>query len=140
MRLLIAERPGSRHDRILAGSIFFELGHTATYAFNASRRIDANLRSNEVILWHAITEAYSRHATLFDLGEVPPGNEPLAHFKRKWGAEPVQLYRYYYPAPHRMDDGRISQTGTVKRLLGSVWQRTPLCVTAVIGDYMYGYL
>ena len=68
-----------------------------TYAFGASRTADFALRPNDIIMGRAINDASEEGFRFVDLGEVPEGDENLARFKSKWGAEPVRLYRYYSP-------------------------------------------
>jgi hypothetical protein len=75
-----------------------------------------------------------------DLGEVPEGDDDLARFKSKWGAEPVRLYRYYFPdfvdAEHSSD--KIGGSAFV--LARKIWSRLPLGMTSWLGDQIYTYL
>ena len=84
---------------MLAGSIVLGFGRTAFYAFNGRLRSALALRPNEVLQWEAIHDACRRGFERYDLGEVTGGNEGLAEFKRKWGADEVQMHRYYHPPP-----------------------------------------
>src|SRR5215472_3048458 len=95
MRLLLAE---DGRKKLLAGSVFLSFGRTVSYTFNASCEEDLRLRPNDILQWTAIHDACRRGFQRYDLGEVPEGHLQLAEFKRKWGARPKRLYRYYYPA------------------------------------------
>ncbi|MEO6966152.1 MAG: GNAT family N-acetyltransferase, partial [Acidobacteriaceae bacterium] len=120
--------------------LFFFFGHTVTYAFGASRSSDLSLRPNDAILWQAIQNASQEGYRFVDLGEVPEGDDNLARFKSKWGAEPVRLYRYYYPDfPDTEHSSR--KTETVPMVLAKlIWRSMPLTLTAWLGDRIYGYL
>ena len=140
MRLLLAERQAEGKTRIVGGHIYFTFGKTMTYAFGASHAEDFVYRPNDFIMWHAINDAYCEGFKYFDLGEAPDGDEGLVRFKSKWGAEPVQLYRYYFPdfadASHSTEDSKSTLAEIFKRL----WRRVPLRVTSWIGDLVYARL
>jgi hypothetical protein len=91
MKLFLAEQHNTSGSRIIGGHFYFYLGQTMTYAFSASRTNDLSLRPNDIILWQAINDAHRNGFRIVDLGEVPEGDDNLAQFKRKWGAEPVRL-------------------------------------------------
>jgi hypothetical protein len=140
MQLLLAEQQTAARRRIIAGSIFLMFGRTVSYAFNGSECRDLGLRPNDVIQWQAINDACKRGFRSFDFGEVPEGHDGLARFKRKWGAVPTPLYRYYYPPPQELESGVAESPGRLRLLAEAVWRRLPLKATAVIGDRLYGYL
>ena len=137
MRLYVAEREGGE---MLAGSIVLGLGRTAFYAFNGRLRSALALRPNEALQWEAIHDACRRGFERYDLGEVTGGNESLAEFKRKWGADEVQMHRYYHPPPEPGDDADDGEEGLVKRAANSVWPRLPLASTRLAGDLAYRWL
>lgn len=132
VRLLLAER----EQTLLAGSIFLWFGSTAFYAFTGGSRKHVRLRPNDVIQWTALHDACRGGFRRYDLGEVDDDDPGLADFKRKWGAEPMRLYRYYSPVPSDAER-RMMRSGRVRRLGRSVWRRVPLRATAVLGDLLY---
>lgn len=141
MRLLLAEHHTDAGSRIIAGHIFFTFGQTVTYAFGASRSSDFALRPNDIILWQAISDASQQGFHYLDLGEVPEGDDDLARFKSKWGAEPLRLHRYYYPdfpeTPHTgSKTGSAAPINVAKR----IWRHVPLSMTGWLGDRIYTYL
>ena len=131
MRLYVAEQRGT----MIAGSIVLGLGRTAFYAFNGRLRSALPLRPNEVLQWEAIHDACRRGFERYDLGEVVAGGEGLADFKRKWGADEVQMHRYYHPPPEP-DGDDAGDGGLAKR----VWPRLPLGATRLAGDVAYRWL
>jgi len=138
MQLLLAEQSGGTEKRLLAGSIFLMFGQTVSYTFNGARREDFSLRPNDAILSFAIQKACDAGFRLFDFGEVPDGHARLAEFKSKWGSEPTQLVRYYYPASS--ESVSEQSDGYIYHLAETVWQKLPLKTTAMLGDWIYGHL
>jgi len=140
MQLLLAEQELMGRRRIVAGSVFLRFGRTVSYAFNASRRGDRSLEPNDLIQWEAISEACRSGFRVFDFGEVPEGNEGLARFKKKWGAEPVSLYRYYYPACQNLDCNSADFDWYLQTISKGVWRHLPLAMTSFLGDWIYARL
>jgi CelD/BcsL family acetyltransferase involved in cellulose biosynthesis len=140
MRLLIAEHQDTSGTRMIGGHLFLIFGNTVTYAFGASRTADFALRPNDIIMGRAINDASEEGFRFVDLGEVPEGDENLARFKSKWGAEPVRLYRYY--SPDFPDGDHVSdETGlSAAALVGKIWIHLPLTMTSWLGDRIYAYL
>src|SRR5260370_18374936 len=138
MQLLLAEQLGGTEKKLLAGSIFLMFGQTVSYTFNGARREDFSLRPNDAILSFAIQKACDAGFRRFDFGEVPDGHARLTEFKSKWGSEPTQLSRYYYPASS--ESGSEQSYGYIYHLAETVWQRLPLKTTAILGDWIYWHL
>lgn len=140
MNLLVAEQREGGRARMLAGVIFLRLGTTVSAAFNGSRFSALALRPNDILYWTAINDACRAGYKHFDFGEVPEGNTELARYKMKWGAAPVRLYRYYYPAPPEAADNSYESASFLEAVRTKVWQRLPLQVTQWLGDRIYSYL
>ncbi len=140
MRLLLAEQQTAAGSRIIGGHLFFTFGSTVTYAFGASHASDFALRPNDIIMWQAINDASMAGYKSVDLGEVPEGDDDLARFKSKWGAEPVRLYRYYFPDFPDAEHSSDKTGGSALVLARKIWSQLPLGMTSWLGDKMYTYL
>jgi CelD/BcsL family acetyltransferase involved in cellulose biosynthesis len=140
MQLLIAEQSIGSHKTILAGSIFFMLGGTVSYAFNGSDRRYLSLRPNDAIQWQAINEACNSRRQFFDLGEVPEKHFELAHFKSKWGAKAIRMYRYRSSLPDEAESGSDYREGRIVSLAKKVWRQLPAKTTEHLGNRIYSYL
>jgi hypothetical protein len=140
MRLLLAERTEAGRRTLLAGSIFFLYGRTVSYAFTGSMKKDLYLHPNDIIQWRAIRDAAGEGFRWYDFGEVPQEHQELANFKRKWGSQPTQLYRYYYPASPKVASSGPTSVGCIRRVVTAHWHRLPLNTTAMLGDWIYRYL
>jgi hypothetical protein len=134
MQLWVAELG----NRIVAGIMILRFGATAIYAFAGGKRKDFSLSPNDLLHWNALHEAWRNGYQGYDFGEVSEDNPRLAHYKRKWGSEPVPLYRYYYPATSLPGNG--GPRGAGKSFGGAVWRHLPLPVTAILSDWIYEYL
>jgi CelD/BcsL family acetyltransferase involved in cellulose biosynthesis len=140
MRLLLAEQQTPSGARIVGGHIFFSFAATVTYAFGASREEDFALRPNDIIMGRAINDASEAGYRFVDLGEVPDGDDNLARFKTKWGAEPVRLYRYYSKDFPDTEFNSDTEKSSVTVVAGKIWTTLPLSLTAWVGDRLYAYL
>ncbi len=136
MRLLLAERQAGGRTELLAGSIFLLHGRTVVYAFNGRDRAQLAFRPNDAIHWKAITEAAANGFRRYDFGEVGGGNDGLVDFKEKWGAKPVELYRYHYPRDREIER-RLLAPGGFRRTAECAWRQLPLPATATLGRWIY---
>ena len=140
MRLLVAEQVNGGRRDLVAGSIFLMFGRTVFYAFNGCNEAGRMLRANDVIQWQAIQDACRSGFRSYDLGEVVESQEGLHEFKRKWGAEPYRLYRYYYPPAETAEAAARDSHGIAGRLATAAWRRLPRRVAARLSDWLYGYM
>jgi hypothetical protein len=129
MRLVVAEHDGG----IVAGAVLLHHGATAFYAFGASAPEALTFSPMDLVQWTMIHDACAAGARRYDLGEVPEGNEGLARFKRKWGAEPERLHRYYHPPSTAPESAGYGDQGAALALAERAWQRVPLPLTAAVG-------
>src|SRR5207302_190182 len=110
------------------------------YAFNGRRSDDLSLRPNDAIQWQAIHDACRHGFGRYDFGAVVEENQGLADFKAKWGAEPVWVDKYRYPAPAEAASEGPPTVGQARRLASPVWRRLPLGATARLGNWIFSYL
>ena len=95
---------------------------------------DFCLHPHDVLQIEAIRSACRSGFRWYDFGEVTEDHEALAQFKTKWGGDPKELYRYYYPAPMERNS---TDGGGLARSARKIWQRLSLKATAVLGDWIY---
>jgi hypothetical protein len=138
MHLLLAEQDRGRGRRLIGGSVLLRFGSTVFYAFTGVSAADLTLRPNDLIQWTALHDACRDGFRRYDLGEVAADDAGLAEFKLKWGARPTPLYRYYYPAPSRVE-ASVLRSGRVRGLGRALWSHVPLKVTEALGERIYRY-
>ena len=138
-RWLLAERSSGGPAQLLAGSLFLAHNSVIFFAFNGRDPTQLQFRPNDAIHWSAMTEACQAGRRRYDFGEVPRGNDGLVRYKEKWGAVPVDLYRYHYPRQREVERGLLAP-GAFRRSAEVAWRRLPLPVTAALGGLVYGRL
>jgi hypothetical protein len=149
LRLLLAEQIEAGKSRLVAGFLFLQWGQTISHAFAGWRWEDHALRPNDFLHWHAIREACTEGFRCYDFGNVTAGNQGLAQFKSKWGAEAKMIYRYSYPtvasASHPGSPGATiaparsgpSKKSTVRRFVSPLWQHLPTKAIELVGDWCH---
>jgi hypothetical protein len=136
MRLLVA-RVEDTHQ-IIGGTILFTYRDSTFAAFAATRQEEFSRHPNDILHWVGIHDACRSGSRLYDFGEVPSDAPNLARFKRKWNCAETELARYAYPPPPGgPEDG---DAGPVRRLAARAWGHVPLKATAILGEWIYGYL
>jgi hypothetical protein len=142
-QLLLAEQVEAGHRRLLSGFLFLQWKQTITHLMTGWRREDQSSRPNDLLHWYAIHQACEEGMRWYDFGSVD-GNQGLAQFKTKWGAEPRMLYSYSYPvvsrggthATMRASDPSSASKSTpglpglsksaIRQFITPCWQRLPL--------------
>jgi FemAB-related protein (PEP-CTERM system-associated) len=86
---------------------------------------------NNMLYWEAIRFAIGKGFTKFDFGRSTP-DEGTYHFKKQWGAKPVQLYWQYLMAGHgTMPD--LSPSNPKYQAAIRFWQQLPVSATKALG-------
>jgi CelD/BcsL family acetyltransferase involved in cellulose biosynthesis len=138
-RLLLAERHEGGRCQLLAGSLFLMSNQTVCYAYNGSRPEGLDLRPNDAIHWQALHDAHRDGFRRYDLGEVAADDPGLARYKRKWGATPRRLYRYYYPPPRVLPQPSL-RLARLHLLASAAWRCLPIPATVALGRWIYHWL
>jgi FemAB-related protein (PEP-CTERM system-associated) len=126
LRLVCARWKGSP---VAAGiTVTFQDGVEMPWV-SASKRFQKSAPNNAVY-WHAIREACKKNIKRFDFGRSTPGSGTF-EFKRRWGAEPLQLHWQY----RERTPGQYSPKadGTSMSLAGWLWKKMPVPLTKIIG-------
>jgi len=98
----------------------------------AATRIEFNrLAPNTLLYWSAIRHHCLAGDRTFDFGRSTAGSSQY-EFKRRWGAEPIQLHYQYWTRPgHELS---LAKTDNPKyRNKIQMWKRLPLWMTRLIG-------
>ena len=151
-QLLLAEQVEAGHRRLLSGFLFLHWQQTTTHVMTGWRREDQALRPNDMLHWHAIHQACEEGMRWYDFGSID-GNQGLAQFKTKWGAQPRTLYTYSYPliscggtkattgasdpsgsSQHASTPSRSSRR-SLRQLATPIFQRLPLKVIELVAEW-----
>jgi len=105
----------------------------------ASTVSDVNhLSMNMLLYWEVLRSAVSRGYHRFDFGRstVDAGTY---RFKRQWGAQPIQLYWYYWlDAGHEMPNLKPDNP-RYKKII-ELWKKLPLPITNLLGPAIVRHL
>lgn len=136
LRLLLAERIEAGRRRLLAGFLYLLGGQTISYVSAGWRQEDQALRPNDVLHWTAMQDACTAGLRYYDFGDVPLGNEGLARYKRKWGAQAQMVYDYSYP-PTASVSAQAVPPHPARQLLQATWRHLPVKAIGLLSDLYY---
>lgn len=87
-----------------------------------------HLSLNNALYWNIIQFAIEKNIAFFDLGRSKE-TQTTAVFKKSWGAEPVQLYYYYFnKAQHENEEDN-----KIVKILINLWKKLPISVANFLG-------
>lgn len=137
-KLFVAELDGE----ILAGGVFHAFGDTLELLYNASEPGSSGYAPNFALYFSSMRWAVESGFRTFDFGGALEGTS-LGDFKRRWGAEPVAIWRYEYPTSAGAANGadaRPTVSATDSSRLAPLLQRSPLALTRLLGTAAYRYV
>ncbi|GAB0155127.1 hypothetical protein CHRYSEOSP005_03870 [Chryseobacterium sp. Alg-005] len=83
---------------------------------------------NNALYWNIIRFAIRKNIQFFDLGRSR-NDQGTAIYKLSWGAEPVQLYYYYFNKTTHKND----EDGKLVNFLIDMWKKLPLSLANFMG-------
>lgn len=120
-----------KDGRCIAAGITYAYGDTLQMPWASSLMSHRRYCPNNLLYWHALSEASAKGFARFDFGRSTPGSGPW-HFKRQWGAREIPLHWEYL-----LEEGAPLPNLTVNnpkfRLAIAVWRRLPIMVTNTLG-------
>jgi serine/alanine adding enzyme len=124
-----------RHDgRPVAASLVYWHRSMIEVPWASALRESNPLSANVLLYWHMLKFSIERGLTVFDFGRSTP-NAGTFHFKKQWGAEPLELVWEYWnaggtpPASLNPDNPKFN-------LAIQIWQRLPVPVATAIGPHV----
>ena len=124
-----------RHEgRPVAGSVVYWHGSTAEVPWASALRESNPLCANVFLYWQMLSFAIERGMATFDFGRSTP-NEGTFHFKRQWGAEPIELVWEYWNAAGGPPP-ELNPKNPKFDLAIRVWQRLPVGVATALGPHV----
>jgi len=121
-----------RHaGRPVAGSIVYWHRSMIEVPWASALRESNPLCANVLLYWHMLKFAVERGFTVFDFGRSTP-DEGTFHFKRQWGAEPLELVWEYWNAAGAPPPD-LNPKNPKFDLAIRVWQRLPVGVATALG-------
>ena len=129
-RIFVAHHEG----RPVAASLVFWHRSMIEVPWASALRESNPLSANVLLYWHMLKFSIERGFSVFDFGRSTP-NAGTFHFKRQWGAQPLELVWEYWnasgtaPASLNPDNPKFD-------LAIRIWQKLPVAVTTAIGPHV----
>jgi Acetyltransferase (GNAT) domain len=128
---------GEYRGEVVAGVMFLSVGDSIELLYGGSDPRANDVRPMHAVYWRAIEWATANGKTIIDWGTAPLESS-LANFKRQWGAEPVDSFRYTYVPGTRAGSALLSgapepqtsvpdESGT----RDAAWDRIPVDVLGI---------
>lgn len=125
-------------NKIIGGMFFVYYKNIILDPWAASLKKYNKLCPNDILYWEAIKFACKKGFEYFDLGRSTI-NSGTFKFKKKWGAETVQLHYYYFlNKANRIPE--VSAHNNKYEMAINIWKKLPLRVAKTIGPRLIGYL
>lgn len=102
--------------------------HSIHHPYAATLKEFNKYSINNALYWQIIQFAIDKGIAFFDLGRSRKGQSTIP-FKLSWGAEPVQLFYYYFNKKTHTND----EDGKVIRFLINMWKKLPLPIANFLG-------
>lgn len=111
---------------------------TATVPWASSLREFLAKCPNNLAYWEAMQYAAAQGCTVFDFGRSSIDSGTY-HFKRQWGAEPVQIYWQVLGRKDQRGMGSSAESAKLQMAV-ELWKRLPVSLTKVIGPRIRKYI
>jgi serine/alanine adding enzyme len=119
----------------ISAIFLLEFNGTIIYGWGASDERYAQLYPNYLLFWDVIRNGCARQFGSFDFGRSML-NEGTYLFKTGWGAEPRQLYYYYYP----QRTVNTKKTNPKRQFFSTIWAHIPESITWRLGPFLRRYI
>lgn len=116
--------------------LFFK--KTATVPWASSLRECLAKCPNNLAYWEAMQYAAAQGCTIFDFGRSSIDSGTY-HFKRQWGAKPVQIYWQVLSRKGQQELGSHTENAKLQMAV-ELWKRLPVPLTKVIGPRIRKYI
>ena len=125
----------ARHgDRYIGAILTISFKDTVYWLSGAGLHEYKGLAPMSLLLWEAIHSACEHGFTYFDFGRSR-WESGTFHFKRKWGAQPMQLfYEYYLPTKETLPD--VDPTNSGFQWAIAFWKRLPMFAAKALGPWI----
>lgn len=125
--------------RVIGGSLFIGFGNSLSPCWFASLSKYNNLCPNDILIWEIIKYACRNGIAYLDHGRSTV-NSGTHMFKKKWGAETVQLhYQYIFNKGKKIPIVSANEDNKYQAAI-NIWKKLPLAVAERLGSKLIRYL
>ncbi len=129
-----------RHrGELMAGGVIMDFGDSLITPYIGSLKQHGRLRANYCQYWGIVEYCLEHGVPRFELGRSPLGSTHI-RFKRKWGAEDVDVTYNYLVVNPRKSYRSVPTLPPIYRLATETWKRLPLAVTSLLGPRLARYV
>ncbi len=127
----------SYKKEIIAGAIYFHFGEKVIYKYGASDMRFQQLRSNNLVMWHAIKYYCQNGYKKLCFGKTELEHKGLIQFKNGWGAKEHMIKYYKYD----LRNNRFVEGDTlVSGFHNKIFNKTPIPILKAFGNLFYKYM
>lgn len=120
-----------RDETAVGAGLFYAFNHLAQCRWAATLTEANSFSPNMLLYWTAIEHYCLAGVSTFDFGRSTEGGSQY-EFKRRWGAQTVQLHYEHWTAPgHQLEMTTPNSPRYRKKV--EMWKRLPLTVTRILG-------
>ena len=124
-----------RHEgRPVAASLVYWHRSMIEVPWASALRESNPLSANVLLYWHMLKFSIERGFSVFDFGRSTP-NAGTFHFKKQWGAEPLELVWEYWNASGTAPES-LNPDNPKFNLAIRIWQQLPVPVATAIGPHV----
>jgi serine/alanine adding enzyme len=128
----------NHRDKVIAGMLCIYCKTVFSDPWVSSLREYNKLCPNNILYWEAIKYACRNGFEYFDFGRSTIDSGTYV-FKKRWGAEPVQLnYQYFLNKAHKIPN--VNAHDNKYQIAINIWKRLPLKIANTIGPRVIKYL
>lgn len=124
-------------DRIIAGGIMECYKDKILYGYGAADPDSLHLHPYHAFIWKSIEDACQKGYRVYDFGRTSLGNTGLIQFKKKWGAQKIELGYSNYPCSHQC--ALSTRDSTSYRIGNSIISRMPMPVYTQFSSLVFSH-
>ena len=121
-------------DKVIGAGIGIGYKGTFEMPWVSSIQKYFKLAPNNLLYWEAIRDACQNSYSKFDFGRSS-WNSGTFTFKKRWGAEPVQLHWQYW-LPGGAELPQLNPDNPKYRLALNIWNKLPVAFTNIVGPHI----
>ncbi|MCP4397576.1 MAG: GNAT family N-acetyltransferase [bacterium] len=127
------------NDELVAGGIVLKFKESISTPYIGSLKHYRQRGSNYCLYWNLINQCFSLNVKQFQFGRSPKGSTH-SRFKKKWGAEVVQVFYNYRVLNPAKTCQNLTDPSKLFVLATHIWKRLPLFFTRSIGHLLFRYI
>jgi serine/alanine adding enzyme len=122
-------------DKVIGGAILLSYKDRMEVPWASSLRKYFHYCPNNLLYWEILKYTCEQKIPIFDFGRSTMNSGPYK-FKMQWGAQPKQLFWYYY----LNGDKAVPQSSKKMLFISNIWKQLPCILTGNLGPVLRKHL